>query len=745
MTNDMIKFDLPKEMPSIIKVIGVGGGGSNAVNHMFKQGIRGVDFIVCNTDHQALDQSPIPKKIALGANLTEGRGAGAIPEVGKKAAIENLEEVKEVLNNNTKMVFITAGMGGGTGTGAAPIIAKAAKEMGILTVGIVTIPFAFEGRKRKQQAFEGLEELKKNVDTLLVISNEKLREMYGNLKLSEAFAQADNILTIAAKGIAEIITVSGYVNVDFEDVKTVMKNSGVAIMGSASASGPDRAIKAVQTALASPLLNDSDIEGASNILLYINSGTEEVSMDEISEITDYIQTQAGQTAEIIWGNGTDEALGENISVTVIATGFKTKPIEANITGAQPKKIVYKMEDEQPVAKVAPAAVVPNLLPDEPYLKTAEPVLKKDEPVVQKTEQVVTNSYEPYLKTIETPVEKVEMPIEKTEEIVAIATEELVSETPKSFSEPVEEPVVEIQEITATATEELVFTMEEPVTAITEETLVAAELTPEPPVEETAAVAETPLIEQIPEPSQIIEKTAVSEVSEIKAEEPVAETKDTVAAVTETAVLAEETVFTEELPVATVSESEVKFGEPEILISQDDLKTIEPAFSEFDTKEDEEPFMIVKDESNKQTTFEFDIKSKMPHKEDKPVPPPVTITAKNTEEEKQAVISSDSLYNLTSRVVDENRSDIESSEMEKIQQERIERLRQMNQKYKTMSGLAELEKEPAYKRRNVKLNNTSHSSENNISRFTLSDDKNENNLDKKTELRSNNSFLHDNVD
>ena len=278
MAKEMMNFNLPKEESSIIKVIGVGGGGSNAVNHMYKQGIRGVDFVVCNTDQQALDMSPVPKKIALGSSLTEGRGAGAQAEVGRNAAIENLDDIKEILGTDTKMVFITAGMGGGTGTGAAPVIAEAAREQGILTVGIVTIPFGFEGKKRKLQASLGLEELKKHVDTVLIISNDKLREMYGNLKLSEAFGQADDVLSIAAKGIAEIITVEGYVNVDFEDVRTVMTQSGVAIMGSATTSGEDRAIKAVEQALASPLLNDNNIFGASNILLYISSGKEEARL-----------------------------------------------------------------------------------------------------------------------------------------------------------------------------------------------------------------------------------------------------------------------------------------------------------------------------------------------------------------------------------------------------------------------------------------------------------------------------------
>lgn len=315
-----LMFDIPKEDRPVIKVIGVGGGGSNAVTHMFKQGIVGVDYAICNTDQQALQSSPVPNKIALGPELTEGRGAGSKPKVGKEACLESVELVRDFLQD-TKMVFVTAGMGGGTGTGAAPIIAKTAKEMDILTVGIVTIPFSFEGRRRTLQAVDGLEDLRKNVDSLIVISNDKLREMHGNLVLSEAFGQADNILTSAAKGIAEIITVEGYVNVDFADVNTVMRDSGVAIMGTATMEGEDRANRAIEAALTSPLLEDNNIHGANHILLNITSGSNQITMDEIVEITDYVQEEAGYGTDLIWGHCEDENLGEKISVTIIATGF----------------------------------------------------------------------------------------------------------------------------------------------------------------------------------------------------------------------------------------------------------------------------------------------------------------------------------------------------------------------------------------------------------------------------------------
>ena len=339
----MMKFDLPKDQSSIIKVIGVGGGGSNAVNHMYRQGIKGVDFIVCNTDHQALDISPVPVKIQLGQSLTEGRGAGSIPDVGKNAAIENLDDIKEILEKNTKMVFVTAGMGGGTGTGAAPVIAQAAKELGILTVGIVTVPFTFEGRKRRTQAEMGLDKMRDCVDTLLVINNDKLREKYGNLSLINAFEQADDVLAIAAKGIAEVISVTGQINVDFNDVNTVMKDSGVAIMGSSEADGEDRALKCVESALASPLLNDNNIKGAKYVLLNITYGKNAVLMDEISEITDYIQEEAGSTADVIWGHGYDENLEEKLCVTIIATGFKTSP-NTGLPEKEPQKKKIDLED-----------------------------------------------------------------------------------------------------------------------------------------------------------------------------------------------------------------------------------------------------------------------------------------------------------------------------------------------------------------------------------------------------------------
>ncbi len=337
-------FDLTRDDNSIIKVLGVGGGGSNAVNHMFNQGIVGVDFAICNTDAQAMEISPVPTKLQLGPLSTEGRGAGSIPQRGKDACIESIEDIQVFLEDDTKMLFITAGMGGGTGTGAAPIIAKVAKEMGILTVAIVTLPFTFEGRRRSQQGLEGLEELKNNVDTLVIISNDKLRAMHGNCKLTEAFAHADNILTTAAKGIAEIITVGGLVNVDFADVHTVMKDSGVAIMGTAKAKGENRAKEAVDKALNSPLLEDNNIRGAQHILVNIASGSTEVTMDEISEITEFVQEEAGFGTDLIWGNCFDDNLDDEISVTVIATGFERNNVEKKF-GDSNERIIVNIDEE----------------------------------------------------------------------------------------------------------------------------------------------------------------------------------------------------------------------------------------------------------------------------------------------------------------------------------------------------------------------------------------------------------------
>jgi cell division protein FtsZ len=455
-----MEFDLPKDTNSIIKVIGVGGGGSNAVNHMYAQGIIGVDFIVCNTDRQALDISPVPYKIQLGPSLTEGRGAGALPEIGMNAAIENIEEIRDLLSNNTKMVFVTAGLGGGTGTGAAPVIAQVAKELGILTVGIVTVPFNFEGRKRRQQAEDGLEKMRQNVDTLLIINNERLREMTGNLTIGNAFSQADDVLTTAAKGIAEVIAVTGAINVDFNDVKTVMKDSGVAIMGSAAAEGENRALQAVAQALSSPLLNDNDISGAQYVLLNITYGDKEVLMDEITEITDFIQDEAGSTADVIWGHGYDATLGDKLSITVIATGFNSNPI----TGFEkaPERTVRTLEvepkNEITAPLVNPFKQTEATTNDTPKAVTNEPFLKskiENVPAINERAQEVKTELEWDLSSEKSPIE------EKKEEVVRhlledkiddqISLENIVTKTilsPEEQQKKTQERIAKIHEFTA---------------------------------------------------------------------------------------------------------------------------------------------------------------------------------------------------------------------------------------------------------------------------------------------------------
>lgn len=505
---DSMKFEIP-EQSSIIKVFGVGGGGSNAVNHMYRMGIKGVDFIVCNTDKQALDISPVPNKLVLGTTLTEGRGAGSIPEVGRNSAIENIEDIRKVLANNTKMVFITAGMGGGTGTGAAPIIAGIAREMGILTVGIVTVPFAFEGKKRKMQAEEGLDQLKQVVDTLLVICNDKLREMYGNLKLTEAFAHADNVLTTAAKSIAEIISLTQQINVDFADVCTVMRNSGVAIMGSATASGENRALRAVQEALNSPLLNDNNIVGARYVLLNIVSGASEITMDELGEITDFIQDEAGQTAEIIKGYGVEPSLGENVSVTIIATGFNSHSgVNYEFSKKQPEKVVRHLEEP----------------------KSEEVKAEKEE--TKSPEAEVRNELEPFLITNNEPVQQHAIEFEVTNFSSTSDTEER-SEL---------EPFLKTEE-------------EAPVAELTQETVVAETITTEV-VSETI----TPIINDLPETIETVTPTNIESKEETV--QPVAEEIPAVVNVTPVNVTPETTVQ-QTTTTEPVAEKQVPSNEDEL--------------------------------------------------------------------------------------------------------------------------------------------------------------------------------------
>ena len=692
MAKEMMNFNLPKEESSIIKVIGVGGGGSNAVNHMYKQGIRGVDFVVCNTDQQALDMSPVPKKIALGSSLTEGRGAGAQAEVGRNAAIENLDDIKEVLGNDTKMVFITAGMGGGTGTGAAPVIAEAARELGILTVGIVTIPFGFEGKKRKLQASIGLEELKKHVDTVLIISNDKLREMYGNLKLSEAFGQADDVLSIAAKGIAEIITVEGYVNVDFEDVRTVMTSSGVAIMGSATTSGEDRAIKAVEQALASPLLNDNNIYGASNILLYISSGRDEVTMDEVAEITDYIQEEAGMDADVIWGNGTDEDLGDKLTLTVIATGFTGEKLE-KVTG-QENVIRHTLTDARPSRTETPVAKTEEK-PSIPSGLTTRPVLM--------SERQNSTPQEPKAESMNVPTQAPQEPIIKH----SLMDDEPVEEKPSIMAYKLDETDEEVRS----------FIKEE-----------APEMTGIKPGEEF------PLYEDEEDDEDENDFEANLQVT--------GNTNQNITSETEL----------NDLPTAeetTEAEEEAPAMMPFTLFR--DKPAAEETTTEFTAEEEEnEPTVddnIVTTETS--TRVEFELTPDLPSQKEEEVKTfnlyddePTNSNSKSSDgltEEPQLITRSEPLESRIDNSID-------AEEMHRKQQERMERLKSMNQRFRTPNNLAELENVPAFKRRNVNLDDTPHSSESSVTRFDVRDtDEEDENGKRRGGLSDGNEFLHQSVD
>ena len=672
-SHQAMKFDLP-EHSSIIKVIGVGGGGSNAVNHMYRQGIKGVDFIVCNTDKQALDMSPVPHKIVLGTTLTEGRGAGSIPEVGRNAAIENIEDIRGLLANNTKMVFITAGMGGGTGTGAAPIIAGIAREMGILTVAIVTVPFLFEGKKRRLQAEEGLEQLKQNVDTLLVVCNDKLREMYGNLKLSDAFSHADDVLAIAAKSIAEVISLTQQINVDFADVCTVMRNSGVAIMGSAVVSGENRSTRAVEQALNSPLLNDNNITGARFVLLNIISGENEITMDELGEITDYIQEAAGQTAEIIKGYGVDPSLGDNVNVTIIATGFnQNNPIAYEYTKKQAaEKVVLELDEN----KLELVEAVQNELkaevvnPLEPFL-----VSKQPEPIAEeKIAKVdIVNVLAPFI-VAEEPVLEINLQEEIQEPIAEVAlVEEII------------EPIAEV-----TLEEEIVL-------PIAEVTLVEEIIEP---------IAEVELTEEILEPvaEVVLEEEIALPIAEVELKEeilePVAES-EVIEPVLNTNVEFEITNFTETETTTSNLELVIENNEtPELVAEILPVATIPEII--VTAVAANEPFLIKRDVI--ETSAASDL-----------------VVSEQINEEELA-------------------KKIQKDEQQKKNLDRIQKLKELSLKLKTPKGLNEMEHEPAYVRKNINLDNVPHSSESQVSRYTLTE-----NEEKKIEIRPNNSFLHDQVD
>jgi cell division protein FtsZ len=627
-----IQFDLPKNQSNVIKVIGVGGGGSNAINHMFNQGIKGVDFVICNTDSQALNSSGVPNKIQLGVNLTEGLGAGANPEIGEKAAIESLDEIKAMLNSNTKMVFITAGMGGGTGTGAAPIIAKMAMELDILTVGIVTTPFQFEGKIRNSQAHTGIEKFRNVVDSLVVINNNKLREVYGNLGFKAGFSKADEVLSTAARGIAEVITHHYTQNIDLRDAKTVLSNSGTAIMGASTAVGENRAKKAITNALDSPLLNNNKISGAKNVLLLIVSGSQEITIDEIGEINDHIQAEAGHVANIIMGVGEDEALGESISVTIIATGFDVNQ-QNNINNIEPIKVVHALDDEKFITQ--------DLTDND--IKSNEPI--DDEIFESKVYDLVEDiekSNTDAMDLIPTTEDIKSIDVDFDESFELIDSDDFIINEVNISQDEINDQNIE---------EQTVLTFDLPISNSKDQR------------DETKDFEVFKLEDNINdiEVDDYIELIAVSESS------PVGEETYTI----------NDHIVIEQTDDKFEGQSKVEVVEPEIEVDKE---------------------LILK----KVTVKERQVSSE-PSEKVNPFDNPISKTLRD-------------------------RAD-----------ERRKKMKAFNYKFNT-SKIDEYEKEPAYKRQGIELSNSNAKAENQVSRTSISYDENDD-----IQVRSNNSFLHDNVD
>ncbi|WP_299396404.1 cell division protein FtsZ [uncultured Gelidibacter sp.] len=628
-----IAFDLPKNQSNVIKVIGVGGGGSNAINHMFQQGIKGVDFVICNTDSQALHNSGVPNKIQLGVNLTEGLGAGANPEVGEQAALESLEDIRRMLDTNTKMVFITAGMGGGTGTGAAPVIAKMAKELEILTVGIVTMPFQFEGRTRNEQAQKGIETLRAHCDSLVVINNNKLREVYGNLGFKAGFSKADEVLSTASRGIAEVITHHYTQNIDLRDAKTVLSNSGTAIMGSATASGKTRAQEAIMKALDSPLLNDNKITGAKNVLLLIVSGAQEITIDEIGEINDHIQNEAGHGANIIMGVGEDESLQESIAVTIIATGFDIEQ-QDEISNTETKKVIHALEDDS----------------NDVNVKEREPAIIKPEIVLEKEEEKVV---------VHKLVEEEKVEEEKKEDLNMnlIPTTEFIKNLNVVYDEVLD----------SADEEDFIITPVQPTKAEEQKEIFEEE-------QQITLTFDLPLFNQNFEEKPKEEKKVLFDLDETTRDIKVND-------------------HVEIIPVTKSDEN----GEKRYAL--DDFMTYDSSLNKSKTKHTLE---IEED-----IVFERKVIS--------------------TPEETSSPEEIDPMNSPISDMLKE-RAD-----------ERRRKMKDFNYKFNS-AKVDEIEKEPAYKRQGVNLDDRRHSSEFNASRMSVGTDDNDD-----IQLRSNNSFLHDNVD
>ncbi|MSP85171.1 MAG: cell division protein FtsZ [Flavobacteriaceae bacterium] len=646
-----ISFDLPKNQSNVIKVIGVGGGGSNAINHMFKQGIKGVDFIVCNTDSQALENSSVPNKIQLGVNLTEGLGAGANPEVGQQSAIESIADIEKMLDSNTKMVFITAGMGGGTGTGAAPVIAQLARERDILTVGIVTIPFQFEGKVRQEQALLGVEKLRKQVDSLIVINNNKLREVYGNLGFKAGFSKADEVLATASRGIAEVITHHYTQNIDLKDAKTVLSNSGTAIMGSATASAENRAKEAIISALDSPLLNDNKITGAKNVLLLIVSGTKEITIDEIGEINDHIQAEAGHNANIIMGVGEDDSLGDAVAVTIIATGFNVEQ-QNEIVNTEPKKIIHTLGGEQ---KLVQDLSNNKAIPGFDFLTFEDEIPQTEEKIIfelleDKLEIDVVA--EATMEVFEAPVFEIptfEMDLVPTSEFIKNidVTFEIVApqlDAEYYFSAPEVREIEVVQEPIAVEEEQITFSFDLPITKKEEQK----------------------------EDHFLFHLT--DETKNIQVNEPV-----------------------QFVPMTELNESGViKYSLEEYMDIEKELSNSKPASAEIE----------------------------------EPIAEELNITVKQVDFSTNNNAFSDEISPIEMSIE-------ESSKI--IADERRRKLKDFNYKFhNNPSRVEEYEKEPAYKRSGVDLSNPLNSNIN--SRISLGTDSNND-----SQLRSNNSFLHDNVD
>ncbi|QYJ68552.1 cell division protein FtsZ [Flavobacterium litorale] len=636
---ESISFDLPKNQSNVIKVIGVGGGGSNAINHMFKQGIKGVDFIVCNTDSQALHNSSVPNKIQLGVSLTEGLGAGANPEVGQQAALESIEDIEKMLDTNTKMVFITAGMGGGTGTGAAPVIAQLAKERDILTVGIVTIPFQFEGKVRSEQALSGVERLRNQVDSLIVINNNKLREVYGNLGFKAGFSKADEVLATASRGIAEVITHHYTQNIDLKDAKTVLSNSGTAIMGSATATGESRAKEAIAGALDSPLLNDNKITGAKNVLLLIVSGTNEITIDEIGEINDYIQVEAGFNANIIMGVGEDETLEEAVAVTVIATGFNVEQ-QNDIVNTEPKKIIHALEEEQ--------KLVTDLLD-----KTAMPAFDFSAPTNEELQQEVTNVVQQEEKVIYSLEDEVtEKKPEAEVEAETLPSSDYINGLDVFFEIVSPEPQVvkSVNDIEVIDPEFVVIEKEQP------------QFSFEPVLEATQQ-----------EQKQIFELSDEVATNDIKVNDPI-----------------------RVVPVTEVNETGV----------------VRYSLEDYLEKEKE-------------------LLQSKPQAKEEPISAELNLTLKKTEEPAAALLTNEEQPSPIEMTIEET--------LRSRAEERKKRMKEFNYKFRNNStDVDEREKEPAYKRMGIDIDESK--TDNSKSRFSLGTDSNDD-----LQLRSNNSFLHDNVD